>query len=221
MKKKLAALFIMLFTTASAQHALADDFSTGIKISTLGPGIEFQQRFGRTLGVRLGANYLPITTNFTVDDVRYKADFSWKNASLLADVYPFSGIFRITGGVFYNGNTVDVSGTPTGDVQIGGNTYSSSEVGTITGSVDFKKIVPYAGIGWSGGRASNGEWTFAFDLGVMFQGSPSVSRLTASGALGSDADFTTDLEKERADIKDEMDSYQYYPVVALSLAYHF
>lgn len=221
MKKKLAALFVLLFTTASAQQVLAGDFSTGIKISTLGPGIEFQQRFGSTLGFRVGANYLPLTTNFTVDDVRYKADFSWKNASLLADIYPFSGIFRITGGVFYNGNTVDVSGTPTGDVQIGDHTYSSSDVGTITGSVDFKKIVPYAGIGWSGGRASSGDWTFAFDLGIMFQGSPSVSSLTASGGLASETNFSSDLEKERADIKDEMDSYQYYPVVALNLAYHF
>ena len=221
MRKKCIVWCSLLTITVSSHSAWAGGFSVAPKISTLGPGIEVEQRLGDNLGIRLGVNYLPISTNFTVDDVRYKADFSWKNAALLADFYPFAGMFRLTGGVFYNGNTVDVSGTPSGDVQIGDNTYSASDIGTISGSVDFKKVVPYAGIGWSGGNSSSGGWSLGFDLGVMFQGSPSVGPLQVTGALGSNSTFTADLEKERADIKDEMDTYQYYPVAAFGVAYHF
>jgi len=221
MKKLFAAVCTVMSVATWSHIAAADDFATGIKVSTLGPGIEIQKRLSDNLGLRLGVNYLPISTNFTADDVRYKADFSWKNASLLADFYPFSGTFRLTGGLFYNGNTVDVSATPRGDVRIGNNTYTSSEVGTITGSVEFKNLVPYAGLGWSVGRGSSSDWSAGFDLGVMFQGAPSVSRLSASGSLASDSAFTTNLEKQRADIKSEMESYQYYPVVAFTLAYHF
>ncbi len=221
MKKILAAGCAFLFMTTLAHRAAADDFSASLKVSTLGPGVEVQEKFGSNLGLRLDANYLPITTNFTVDSVRYKADFSWKNVSLLADFYPFSGIFRLTGGVFYNGNTVDVTGAPSGTVQIGDHSYSAADVGTISGSLEFNKIVPYAGFGWSGGSTASGDWTISIDIGIMFQGAPSVSNLTASGLLGSSSAFSSDLDKERADIKDEMDSYQYYPVVALGLAYHF
>lgn len=221
MKRKLATITALLCVAALSRSAAANDLSTGIKISTLGPGLEVQEKINSMLGVRVGVNYLPFSTSFTVDDVKYKTEFSWKSISLLADFYPFAGIFRLTGGGFYNGNNVEVSATPSEAVKIGNNTYTPEEIGSLTGSVDFKKIVPYAGLGWSGGRASSGEWTMSFDLGVMFQGSPSVNNLTASGLLGSDSSFNADLDAERDDIKDEMDSYQYYPVVAFALGYHF
>jgi hypothetical protein len=55
----------------------------------------------------------------------------------------------------------------------------------------------------------------------MFQGSPSVSSLSASGSLASNPVFNADLDQERADIKDKMDSFEYYPVVAFAVSYHF
>lgn len=221
MKNKFAVMIVLLCMGASSQSAAANDLSTGVKISTLGPGLEIQEKISSMLGVRVGVNYLPFSTSFTIEDVKYKTEFSWKSVSLLADFYPFSGIFRLTGGGFYNGNNVEISATPSEPVKIGNTTYTPAEIGSITGSVDFKKIVPYAGLGWSGGHASSGEWTMSLDLGVMFQGSPSVNNLTASGLLGSDPSFNANLDAERNDIKDEMDSYQYYPVVALALGYHF
>ncbi len=221
MKKKFAIVLSLFFLALCSHVACADDFSAGFKISTLGPGVEVEQKFGVLLGVRLGLNYLPITTHFSVDDVRYKADFSWKSASLLADFYPFAGIFRVTGGFFYNGNTVDVSASPQGDVQISDNTYNASDVGTISGSVDFNELAPYLGLGWSAGSGSSGGWTVSVDLGVMFQGSPSVSSLSASGSLSSNPAFNADLDQERDDIKDKMDSFEYYPVVAFAVSYHF
>jgi hypothetical protein len=221
MNKKLAALSALLFLATSSQSAVADDVSLGLKLSTLGPGLEIQDKLSSILGFRLGINYLPFSASFTVDDVKYKSEFSWKSASLLADLYPFAGIFRLSGGVLYNGNNVDISATPSDSVKIGNTSFTPEEIGTLSGSVDFKKIVPYAGLGWSGGRASSGEWTFSFDLGVLFQGTPSVNNLTGSGTLAGDALFKAELDSEKADIIDKMDSYQYYPVVAFSLAYHF
>jgi len=221
MKKKIAMVSSLFFLAVCSHVASADDFSAGLKVSTLGPGVEVEQRFGTLLGVRLGVNYLPISRNYSVDDIRYDADFSWESASLLADFYPFAGIFRITGGFFYNGNTADVSATPQGDVQIADHTYNAAGIGTITGSVDFNELAPYAGIGWSAGHGASGDWTVSVDLGVMFQGSPSVSSLSASGPLSSDPAFNADLDQERDNIKDKMDSFKYYPVVAFAVSYHF
>jgi hypothetical protein len=221
MNKKLVSMGTLLFVVASSQLAAGNDLAVGLKLSTLGPGLEIQERLSSNLGVRAGINYLPFSTKFTIDDVEYKTDFSWKSLSLLADLYPFSGIFRITGGVFYNGNNVGIAATPKESVKIGDNTYTPEQIGSLNGSVDFKKIVPYAGIGWSGGNASSGEWSASFDLGVLFQGSPSVNNLNGTGAFANTSIFKQDLEKEHADIEDEMDTYKYYPVVAFALSYHF
>ena len=214
-------MLAVLCLSVASQSKAAGDFSLGAKISTLGPGMEVQAKASEMVGFRLGINYLPYSNDFTIDDVKYKTEFSWKSVSLMGDLYPFSGIFRLTGGLFYNGNNVDISASPSEPVKIGNNTYSPSEVGSLSGSVDFKKFVPYAGVGWSGGRASSGDWTMSVDLGVMFQGAPEVNNLTASGLLGSNASFNADLDREEDEIEDEMEPYQYYPVIALALAYHF
>jgi hypothetical protein len=219
MKKKIGVASAMLLMLSLPQIATADDFSTGVKVSTLGPGLEFETRLSENFGIRAGANYLPITVSVTADDIDYDADFSWKTVSVMADIYPFSGIFRITGGLFYNGNDVDVSGTPSDNVNIGNHTYTPAQVGTISGSLGFNTLAPYAGIGWSGGDTTSGNWTISFDLGVMFQGSATVDELSASGLLGSNATFVNDLNQEKADLEDEMEPYQYYPVVAVTLAY--
>ncbi len=220
MKKKIVTTTMALAVVASLPHTvLAAGFGTGIKVSTLGPGVEIEGRMNDNLGLRANANYLPFSVSVTADDVDYDADFSWKSGGAMVDFYPFSGIFRITGGLFYNGNDVDLSATPSSNVTVGDSTYTPAQIGSIDGSLDFNTIAPYAGLGWSGGKAASGNWTVSFDVGVLFQGSPSVDELTASGDLAGNAAFIADLEKEKAEIEDEMEPFQYYPVLALTVSY--
>jgi len=145
MNVKIALTGVMFSMLAIPQLVVADDFSTAVKISTLGPGLEVEQRVGDNFGLRLGANYLPLSVSVSTDDVDYDADFSWQTVSAMADIYPFGGIFRITGGILYNGNDVDVSGSPSENVKIGNHTYTPGQVGTISGSLGFNSIAPYAG----------------------------------------------------------------------------
>jgi hypothetical protein len=61
----------------------------------------------------------------------------------------------------------------------------------------------------------------ALDLGLMFTGSPSVriDGTVANPAL-EDA-FREDLERERADLQEEMSDARYFPVVSVGVSYRF
>jgi len=103
---------------------------------------------------------------------------------------------------------------------INGVSYSAAQVGNLRGNVDFNSIAPYLGIGWGNPFGSGGNWSFSCDLGVVFQGSPNVS-LAADGQFADDPAFQANLEAERRDLEDELDSYKYYPVVSLGVTYRF
>ena len=61
---------------------------------------------------------------------------------------------------------------------------------------------------------------------MLYQGSPKVSTLTASAPAalrGIESDPTVEqaLEAEKKAIEDELDGYEYYPVVSFTVCYIF
>ena len=74
---------------------------------------------------------------------------------------------------------IDGIGQPSGDsYTFNGVTYTAAEVGTVNGTVRWKKTMPYAGLGWGTPASKSGGLTFLFDLGVGI-GKPTIG-LTAS-----------------------------------------
>jgi len=131
----------------------------------------------------------------------------------LLDWYPDdSGYFRVTGGILYNNDTIDIraqtiSSGYGGWYSLGGTPYYTSEIGNVEGKVKFNKVAPYLGIGLGKGPKIKG-WMFTADLGVYFRGSPSVTlnnqkcEITLPGY--SCAQLAEDLKREREDLKDEL-----------------
>ena len=132
--------------------------------------------------------------------------------------------FRMTGGLVYNGNKVDVDMKAKSGVEyvVNGTRYTAAQAGSINGSVEFKKIAPYLGIGW-GNAVANKGWGFSADLGVMFQGSPRTG-LTNSGCQATAAICTrlaSDLAVEKTKLNDEINSFKTYPVLRVGASYRF
>ena len=75
-------------------------------------------------------------------------------------------------------------------------------------------------MGWGNALGEDKRWGFVFDLGVVFQGSPDAD-LTATGPLASDPTFLAELAKEEQQLQDEVDDYEYYPVVSIGVTYKF
>ncbi len=145
----------------------------------------------------------------------------FKNGSLLLDWHPFSGAFRLPGGLYVNGNEINVDGTYRRDL-LPAEFQQYAGLVRVKGTVDFNSIAPYAGLGWNSNHGQKG-WGFAFDVGVLFQGSPNVSDLHVEAPLDINGypEVVRFLDEQKKAIEDDLDPFQYYPVASLTLSYNF
>lgn len=221
MKKLLTIIFCLAGLSIFPALVVAGENGIGFKASTLGAGFEYERNFSDNFGMRFGVNYFQFDSDFTAGDIHYDSSVDLQSASGLIDWYPMSGAFRVSGGVFYNGNEATFTSTPATPVTIGEMVYPPGLVGTLNGKVTFNTAAPYLGIGWSSGRENREGLSIAFDLGVLFQGDPDIEEYYATGPLAGNPKFQAELEREVALIEDELEPYKYYPVVSLTLTYRF
>lgn len=189
-------------------------------VSTLGLGLETGIRMNETFGIRFGGNAFSLNADRQIDDVDYEADVTLASLGALVDVHPFRGGFRLSGGLRFNFNQADLEGTPNDDVEIGGVDFDADDVGTIDGDVDFNVVAPYLGIGY-GAALLEGALSIGFDLGVMYQGAASVDLDADEGLLAGDDALEAALADEEQDVEDDLDDFQFYPVVGLAAVYRF
>lgn len=225
MKKKYFVLAGCLLLLHSTQVAAGEEnVAVGLKAGSLGGGVELTKVLTEDLVLRTGVNYLTFSVDSTLSDIDYDMEATYKNGNLLLDWHPFSGSFRVSGGIFLNGNEVDVDGMAPTDRIFSGDSYyfPQGDLLHVKGNVDFNTIAPYAGIGW---RSNHGEagWGLACEFGVLFQGSAQVSDLYVQSPVDfnqieSVQDF---LDEQKKEIEDELDDYQYYPVASIMLMYNF
>ena len=207
----------LAFVLAVIPVAAMADTSVGVRAGTLGLGVEVSYPISQRFGLRINADAYNYTRKFNQDGIDYDGKATLKTASLLADWYPFANNFRISAGPMYNGNKLGLT-TPTTSLTINNNPvpYTAS----LDGEVEFKKYVPYAGIGY--GRPIGTGLSLTFDLGVVFQGTPTATlNGTCSPAPACTAQFQSDLKAQEASMNEAIKNFRYYPVVALGLAYTF
>ncbi len=215
--KKLWFIGLVCLTLSSAVPAQAGVGLT-LKGGTLGIGVDGTVSLVPRLNARGNFNFFNYSFTGTQSDVKYKTDLKLKSFAVLIDLHPAlrSG-FRLSGGLLFNRNKIEMkSDQITGTYTIGSQTYTSNQVGSLNGGVDFKPNAPYLGLGW--GNATGRRIGFALDLGVVFQGSPDVS-LAATGPIASDANFQQNMNQEVQNVEDDLKNFKYYPVVALGITF--
>lgn len=94
------------------------------------------------------------------DGVHYQGHVKAHRAALLADVFPFGGVFRVTAGLTTNQYKLSLDASGAGKVvQIGDNNYALGPGDGFLVDIKFPSTTPYLGIGWGhqadkeGGRA--------------------------------------------------------------------
>jgi len=226
---------LLLFTCPPGVFANESNFGIGAKVGTLGVGAEIDLGLNEMLRLRSGANYLNFSFDSTISNIDYEMEPDFKNVSLLLDWYPMGGAFRITGGLYINKNEVDLTGTPRTDTLLADydipseywNLEPYADTIQVKGSVDFNTFSPYLGIGWNSNVDKQPGWGVSFELGVLFQGSPSVSDLTASSSVPLLNSYADDplvlqfLDEEKVAIEEDLEEFQYYPVASFMLHYNF
>lgn len=219
MKNILARACLLSVAFCAAGVASADNsFGVGVKAGTLGIGIEAIWRPIPFMDIRVGANSYDYTYNGQQAGVDY-------NGTLMLDTvyatgnfhFPLSP-FRITAGLFSNGNEFQFASVDSGTFDIGGDTYTLADVGSLTSVVSFEDTAPYLGIGFD--FTVFNKVGMNLDLGVLWQGEPVVT-MQASGLLANDPTFLAAVEIERQQLADDMSSFKAYPVVSLGFVFNF
>ncbi|MCG5496292.1 hypothetical protein [Ectothiorhodospira variabilis] len=215
---KLIAVLMSVGLLTAGGAAQADSFALGAKVGTTGLGVEGTYGLRENVNLRGGLYGFTYSTDVEETDVDYDADLKLRSAALLADWHPFRGGFRLTAGAYYNGN--ELTGKADGTLDIGDNDYDAS----LDATIDWRSFAPYLGIGY-GNAVQGGRWSFAFDAGVMFTGSPDVSlRGNLRGQVNDPTlqdQFDEDLRREQEELQDDLDDFKYYPVLSLGVAYRF
>ena len=218
MKRFVTGLVLFLAVSPAAWA----DVGVLLKAGTLGAGLDVSKGISENLAVRLQANALSYDEDITESDVNYNADLELKSAGLLLDWHPFSGAFRVSAGAYWNGNEASVTGRPTGVTYvIDGTTYTSAEIGSLDGKIDFSSVAPYLGIGFGSAPKAGRGMTVSFDLGVLYQGEPNVNLTVACGTTARCAQLQSDVAAEMVTLQDELKDYKFYPVVSFGIGYRF
>ena len=199
--------------------AIASDIGAQVHGGTLGVGAGISYPFTDKINGRLGFN----TASLGVDvddasDIDYDADIEWQTVYFLADYHPFGGTFRVTGGLMSNGNELTGKAKLSASQTIGDTTYTIDEVGTLKAKIDFDSIAPYLGVGWGRMASRDSGFSFNFDIGFLFQGSPNVSLRQSGGIITIDP---ADIKAEENEAEDDIDEFDLYPVISFGAAFYF
>ncbi len=216
---KFMALAVCLILSGQSAHA-AGGLAVGLKASTLGIGAEVTTNIvPGLLNARLQANGFNYNTTLAKTQVSYNAGLRLLTVGAIADYYPFAGKFRISGGLYYNGNKFNLTATPTptGTFTYNGTTYTAAQIGSVNGTIDFNKFAPYFGIGWGDAISSGSPLGISFEIGTLYQGSPRTSITTSRSVPGLSANIAA--EKQRLDAA--LKHFKFWPVVALGLNWKF
>ncbi len=186
----------------------------GVKGGLLGLGVEVTKSLSDSFDARLGLNQYNFSTTGTESGTRYDIDLKLQSTTLLLDWHPTHGIFRVTAGYVFNNNKLALSVKPGSTYDVNGNTGTLAAGQYLTGEVKFDNG-PYVGVGWGSGGSGQG-FGVSIDIGAVYQGAPKVSLATNIAGITQ-----TDIDREQASASDSLNSYRWYPQVAVGVTYAF
>lgn len=222
MKRMASAL---LLSTLFASSLASAEIGIYAKAGTLGAGGGLGIGLRESLNVRVGANAFSYSKDIEETDINYDGDLEWKSGELLLDWHPFGGSFRVTAGAYLNRNEISAKGEPSaGTYTIDDTVYSAAEVGSLRGEIDFKSVSPYIGIGWGNVVGRDGRFSFVADIGALHQGSPNVKVTAVCGSgIGAArcAQLQSDVDAEVRQLEQDIDDFEWWPVISIGLGYRF
>ena len=221
------ALSVLVLSTALAGPGLAHAtvtmppvaVSLGIGTEGISGGIS-TQIMPRTLNLNIGLSRFEYNSHFTADNANFSSHLRLGAIPIVLAWFPFHGNFSLNAGVYINQNQVSATATPavSGSYTINGNTYTASQVGSLSGKTHFNVAAPYVGVGW-GNPFDGGRWTFLANAGAMYEGNPKV-RLSATGAA-SNPQLAADVAAAQRSVNSKLNFLNWWPVVTFGGAYRF
>ncbi len=202
--------------------AFADNgLAVGGVVRTVGGSIEGQAQITPYIQLRGGYNYFSYTVDQSFDGIQYDGDLDMSTFGAFADVRPFANSFIISGGAYIGDKTLNLLANPTGDVEIGGQTFTPAQVGSLRADAQLEEVAPFVGLGFDTTFQGSSNWGFRGIVGAMFTGTPTIDLTSVGGVLSNDPAFLAEVAEEEANLRDDIQDYEVYPVVQLGVTFRF
>ena len=208
----------------------------GVKVSTLGAGIDVATPLTRKLNVRGGFNMMRLNHTFTDSGIQYNGQLQFQSAEAHFDWFPIGGIHVSPGLLFYNGNQITANATVPGgqNFSVGGTSYQSDVVTPVTGAgkLNFMKTAPSLMVGVGNLIPRNGRhYSFLFEAGAVYEGSARVALNLAGNvcdttglncrAISSDSTVQANVLAQQVKIQHDVNPYRFFPVISLGVGFNF
>lgn len=223
----------------------------GAGVSPLGVGVQVTTSMGTHLNLRLVGNGFPYSTNFNTNGFTAHAKLNLASAGIAGDIYPFHKGFRVSPGVlFLNNNRLTATSTVAAGTSftLDGDTFYSANPNSVTGATPLNanarlglnttKPAFTLTTGWGNTIPRNGNhWSFPFEVGAAFIGSPSLSANLSGWACYDQAQtectnvasttnpialqIQSDMNAQIAKWKNNLDPLKTYPIVSFGVDYSF
>ncbi len=209
------AFLTSLLLAAAPPLAAQRELSLGAALGTTGPAISVAVR-GTRFGLRAGTSFASWSYKQKLSGSSFEAELAFKDRQVVADFFPWSGSFHLSGGVA--GPPVRLQGTGRETLNhyyiINGVSWPASQVGDLLVDIKWPNLSPYLGLGWSGGLG--GERTkITADIGATI-GTPKVTLAATKAASGSALESDVNAQRDR--IQHDVNKWaKVYPVVALGI----
>ena len=219
-----------------SSNANALDIGVGVKVGTLGAGVDLSVALTQTINARIGLTSVQIDSEqetLSVGDPGFEQDMNatldadYGASGLLLDWYVFDGTFHVTAGMVKNNGAVGISGTLQTGVTytVGGQDFDSTDInGNIGGNVSLgDSYQPYLGIGWGRKADDDPGFSLSVELGVALldpQAQLQASVITG-GNFNSQAELDAMLRDAENNFESELDEFELFPVVSIGINYAF
>jgi hypothetical protein len=214
----------------------ASKFGIGLKISTLGVGLEAAVPLMAKLNVRSGVNFFQYDHSLTNDGIHYDGRLQFRSAEAHLDWYPFAAFHVSPGLLFYNGNRVMANASVPGgqNFTLNGTSYMSDPNSPVmgTGNLGFAKVSPSLLLGFGSLIPRNGKhYSFLFEFGGAYQGSARVA-LNLTGnvcdttgtfcrSVASDSTVQANVVAQQQKITHDIYPYRFFPVISFGVGFNF
>jgi hypothetical protein len=208
----------------------------GVKISTLGAGIETAVPLAAKANLRGGVNFFQYNRAIINDGIHYAGQLQFRSGEAHLDFYPFGGFHVSPGVLFYNGNQLTANATVPGgqNFTLNGTAYQSSTTDPVTGTgkLDFVKVSPSIMMGFGNLIPRSGRhYSFLFEFGGAYQGSARVA-LNLTGSVcdpaspticksTSDPTVQANVLAQQKKIRNDINPYRFFPVVSIGFGFNF
>lgn len=220
--KRTITLAALAFGSGLAAQGAQAQLAVGGSIGTTGGSVEVQTQITPIIQLRGGYNYFQYGVDDTYDDIAYEGDLDLTTLGAFVDFRPFANSFIVTAGAYFGDKSLDLTARPTQNVDVGNQTFTPVQVGTLRANAALEDTAPFIGLGWDSTFQGSGSGLgFKFIVGAMFTGSPDVNMTSSGGTLSNDSNFRAQLAIEEQNLENDISDYEIYPVVQAGVTYSF